>query len=72
VSLTVDCGEGSHAVCRGAGKEHYLIPQLDDGEEFVCACRCHIVDPDPKVVEALKQVVEEDSPAREPGKAHLE
>jgi hypothetical protein len=63
MSLTIDCGEGRHApVCRGAGTEHYLIPQHDDGTEFVCACRCHIVVPDPQVVEALKQVVEEPSP----------
>jgi hypothetical protein len=63
MSLTIDCGEGRHApICRGAGTEHYLIPQHDDGQEFVCACRCHIVVPDPEVIEALKQVVEEPSP----------
>jgi hypothetical protein len=60
MSLTIDCGEGRHApICRGAGTEHYLIPQHDDGTEFVCACKCHILTPDPQVVEALREVVDE-------------
>jgi hypothetical protein len=59
MALTIDCGEGRHApICRGAGTEHYLIPQHDDGEEFVCACKCHIVTPDPEVIEALKEALQ--------------
>jgi hypothetical protein len=59
LSLTIDCGEGRHQVCRGAGTQHYLVPQYDDGTEFACACKCHIVDPDPEVREALREIVEE-------------
>ena len=40
MALTIDCGEGRHEACRGAGDQTYLIPQLD-GEEFDCGCRCH-------------------------------
>lgn len=41
MSLTIDCGEGKHDICSGTGRHHYLIPQLNDGEEFECACSCH-------------------------------
>lgn len=41
MSLTIDCGEGKHGICRGWGTHHYLIPQMDDGQEFECACPCH-------------------------------
>lgn len=41
MSLTIDCGEGKHDICRGRGKHHYLIPQENDGTEFICSCPCH-------------------------------
>lgn len=47
MSVTIDCGEGRHDVCLGAGTQHYLIPQLNDGERFDCSCGCHRSDPEP-------------------------
>lgn len=41
MSITIDCGEGKHSVCSGYGTHHYLVPQLNDGKEFECACPCH-------------------------------
>lgn len=41
MSVTIDCGEGKHEICRGRGRQHYLMPQYDDGEEFECECPCH-------------------------------
>jgi len=41
MGITVDCGEGKHDLCCGFGSHHYLIPQLNDGGNFTCACPCH-------------------------------
>ena len=44
MSITVDCGEGKHTVCRGKGRTAYMFPQEDrdyDEPEFNCGCRCH-------------------------------
>lgn len=46
MSVTIDCGEGRHAVCCGSGSDPYLIPQ-EAGEEFPCRCPCHKPPKDP-------------------------
>lgn len=44
MAVTVDCGEGKHALCVGEGHTAYLIPQASrsyDEPPFPCRCRCH-------------------------------
>jgi len=44
VSVTVDCGEGKHALCTGRGHTSYLFPQESrelSEPPFDCGCRCH-------------------------------
>jgi hypothetical protein len=67
MSLTIDCGEGRHfPICVGTGTERYLMPQdNDEGDEFVCACGCHLTDPPggipgPEMVKPVPEVPEPD------------
>lgn len=44
MAVTVDCGEGKHALCTGSGRTAYLFPQESrshDEPPFDCGCRCH-------------------------------
>lgn len=44
MAVTVDCGEGKHALCTGRGRIAYLFPQESRGRDeppFYCGCACH-------------------------------